>query len=314
MWLKRFIDGLHPWQGLVFWLLLLVVPELQARNLVVLSQDRAIYRDVAREVAQHYSGSLQVTTMSQLKAAPNLLASRTDITVAVGAAATEYLLQVLPVSRRLLATFLPESSWRRLSEQYGSRWPRRDRLSAIYVDQPLERQLALARLIMPAARTVGTVVGQATQPRLGKLAEVARKYQFELVHRSLAQLDNPVKRLQPLIQRSDIFIPLPDQAVFNRTTAKWILYIAYRQRVPLIGFSRKYVEAGAVAAVYSSPQQLGRQGGEFLQRYNVSAGPLPKAQFPRYYSVISNRVAARSLQLLLPSDAELSRQLKEQVR
>lgn len=299
----------------MLWLLLLVAPEVLARNLVVISQDSPIYRDVARSMAAHYTGSLQVVTTSQLKAAPNLLASRTDITVAVGAAATEHLLQVLPVSRRLLATFLPEPSWRGLLEQYGSRWrPRRDRLSAIYVDQPLERQLALARLIKPSARTVGTVVGEATRPRLRQLEKVAHKYQFELVHSSLAQVDNPVKRLQPLIQRSDIFIPLPDQAVFNRTTAKWILYIAYRQRVPLIGFSRKYVEAGAVAAVYSSPQQQGRQGGEFLQRYNDSDGPLPVAQFPYYYSVISNRVAARSLQLKLPSDIELTRQLKEQMR
>ncbi len=302
------------WGGLLL-LFCLAAPGVLASSLVVVSQDSPIYRDVTDAMSTHYAGELQVVTISQLKADPRLMASRTDITVSVGVAATEYLLQALPVSRRLLGTFLPEPSWRGLLEQYGERWrPRRDQLSAIYVDQPLERQLALARLISPAARTVGTVVGQATQARLAALKKAAYKFQFELVYSSLGKVDNPVKRLQPLIERSDIFIPLPDQAVFNRTTAKWILYIAYRQRVPLIGFSRKYVEAGAVAAVHSSPAQLGRQGGEFLQRYNSSVGPLPVAQFPRYFSVITNRVAARSLQLKLPLDMVLTHRLKESMK
>jgi len=289
-----------------------LAPSVAASTLVVISKDVAVYREVAQSIAGHFSGTLDVVSVAQVKAQPSLLAPRKDIAVAVGAAASEYLLQKLPVSQRLLATFLPEASWLQVLERHGARWsPHRDKLSVIYLEQPLERQLALARLVLPKARTVGTVVGADSEGRLAAIRTAAREQGFDLIQTSLNQADNPVKLLQPLIQQSDIFIPLPDQAVFNRTTAKWILYIAYRQRVPLIGFSRKYVEAGAVAAVYSSPRQLGRQTGDFLSRYNAEDGPLPVAQAPRYFSVISNRVAARSLQLRLPSDEVLAERLRE---
>jgi len=299
-------------QSLMLWFWALLAPAVMAETLVVISKDVAVYRDVAHAMERHFSGPLNVVSVAQVRAQPALLAPGRDITVAVGAAASEYLLQQLPLSQRLLATFLPETSWRKMLIRYGARWrPHRDQLSAIYLEQPLQRQLALARLVLPKARTVGTVVGADSAGRLPEIRKAARSYNFELVQTSLHQADNPVKLLQPLIQQSDIFIPLPDQAVFNRTTAKWILYIAYRQRVPLIGFSRKYVEAGAVAAVFSTPEQLGRQSGEFLARYNKADGPLPLSQAPRYFSVITNRIAARSLQLRLPSDDVLTERLRE---
>lgn len=296
-------------------LMLFCAPLLQAKVLVVISRDTAAYRDVTAAMASYAGTPFQVETIESLRKWPSLLSPRTDITVAVGAVATEYLLDRLPPRRRLLATFISETAWRTLLAQYETRWRRkRDTLSVLYLDQPIERQLALARLVMPAATHIGAVTGLQGPRHVDALNAAAERFNFTLNHRTLDGSEHPVRQLQPLIQQSDLFVPLADDGVFNRTTAKWILYIAYRHRVPLIGFSRKYVDAGAVAAVYSSAEQLGRQAGEFLARYNSTAGPLPPAQYPRYYSVITNRSAARSLQLSLLSDPVLSERLAEMLK
>ena len=170
-------------QSLMLWFWALLAPAVMAETLVVISKDVAVYRDVAHAMERHFSGPLNVVSVAQVRAQPALLAPGRDITVAVGAAASEYLLQQLPLSQqRLLATFLPETSWRKMLIRYGARWrPHRDQLSAIYLEQPLQRQLALARLVLPKARTVGTVVGADSAGRLPEIRKAARSYNFELV-------------------------------------------------------------------------------------------------------------------------------------
>ncbi|WP_222223244.1 ABC transporter substrate-binding protein [Marinobacterium arenosum] len=292
--------------------LLLSSSPLLARTLVVLSGDAEVYHNVAVALRVQLRDSSEVLTLEQLRQDPPAGLAQSDTLVAVGAAAFEQLLQLPPERHRLLATFIPESTYHALLARHGEAWRQKPGLlSAIYLDQPLRRQLQLARLVVPKARRIGTALGPATRHQLAELQAEAKSLNFELVHAELSADDNPVRRLQPIIERSDLFLPLPDQAVFNRTTAKWILYIAYRKRVPLIGFSRKYVEAGAVAGVYSSATQIGRQSAELLNDRADKRAPLPPPQFPKYYSVITNRVAARTLQLELPTDAALEARLQE---
>ncbi|MCV6589434.1 MAG: hypothetical protein OIF57_10445 [Marinobacterium sp.] len=282
-----------------------------SKPLVVISQNTMPYRAVAQAMEQSYGQSVHVISLENLRHQPELLAPGVDMTIAVGAVATEYLLKSLPLSQRLLACYLPRRRWQLLWRQHGDRWlQRRDQLSVLYMEQPMLRQVALARHVLPEARILGTVQMPDTQLQ-SDLEEAARQYHFTLLQRTLTADSNRVRQLQPLIRDSDIFMPAPDAALFNRTTAKWLLYISYRQRVPLIGFSRAYVEAGAVAGVYSTSAQFGRQCGELLQRYNRKADGLPPELYPRYFTVSTNRAALRSLHLRLPPDKQLMSRLKE---
>lgn len=297
---------------LVLFFVLFYAIGVNAASVVVISKDASLYQQVSNSIRQSYTGELRSITLNDAKATPSLISPSTDIMISVGVEATDFLMRQMPTSNRLLAVLIPESAYRTLRNLHKERWRgAEDHISAIFMDQPLARQLRLAKLVVPDLHRIGTALGPSTRKQLPGLKLAAKQEGVELVHAVVNSNDNPVKRLQPVIQHSDVFVPVPDSAVFNRTTAKWILYIAYRKRIPLIGFSRKYVEAGAVAAVHSTPAQLGQQAGEWLDRYNKDSHRLPKPQFPQYFSVSVNRVAARSLQMTLPENDVLVRQLQE---
>ena len=114
-----------------------------------------------------------------------------------------------------------------------------------------------------------------------------------------------------MLGRSDLLLAAPDAQVYTRSTLQGMLLSAYRANNPVIGFSSAYVRAGALAAVYSTPEQIGRQAAEMILR---AAGQtdwqLPAPQNPRYFSVEVNRDVARALGLSLEEDSRLLERLK----
>jgi ABC-type uncharacterized transport system substrate-binding protein len=108
-----------------------------------------------------------------------------------------------------------------------------------------------------------------------------------------------------VLTASDILLALPDSVVFTRDTARSVLLATYRYQRPLIGFSQAYVNAGALAAAFSSPAQIARQTAELLQSLPAGRTALPAPVYPTYFSVAVNRSVARALALDVASDAML---------
>nr|MBL8457364.1 hypothetical protein [Zoogloeaceae bacterium] len=86
-----------------------------------------------------------------------------------------------------------------------------------------------------------------------------------------------------------------------------ILLSCYRQRRPVFAYSKAYVDAGALAAVYSSPADIGRDTAEWLSSLDggVTIDALPRPRAPRQFGVAVNRQVARALSLNVPDEASL---------
>ncbi|NVK40098.1 MAG: hypothetical protein HWE39_02565 [Oceanospirillaceae bacterium] len=277
-------------------------------SLVLLSESSAIYRDVGRAIAQAFQGPLEQLEADELSPTRDL---EDDISVAVGARACELQLEHPLPPRSLICAFIPRATFASLVERYGeTELVRQQRLTAIYLDQPLGRQLHLAKLLVPEARSIGAMFGPLSISERELFVATAEAEGLSPVTLTLRENDNPIEQLQPVVRKSDVFLALPDRALFNRATAKWLLYITLQQQIAVIGFSRTYVEAGALAAVYTTPQQLGRQAGELLRALQRGEA-LTAPEFPRYFSVSTNPVVARSLALQLPDETTLEQQLGE---
>ncbi len=118
--------------------------------------------------------------------------------------------------------------------------------------------------------------------------------------------DNAAEAIKRLLRSSDLLLALHDPVALKPVTAKWLLYMAYQRGLPVIGFSRAYLKAGAVASVFSTPEQIGRQAGERLLRWLESGGTdLGDPQYPKYYSVDFNRPVAESLEIEIPDNGEV---------
>jgi len=269
--------------------------------LILLSADTAPYRQVAQIVTERYSQQLQ-TRVQPLIYAEQANLTEGAIVVAVGTKAALYASENYPY-QPTIHSYLPSRAYTQLPPQ-----PNR---SAVFVDQPIERQIQLTKLLLPEARLIGTVLGPSSiaERQLLHLEGMQRGLDVQSV--ALANHDNPIKVLQPVIESSDAFLALPDESVFNRATAKWSLYISLRLKKPLIGFSAQYVKAGAIAAVFSTPEQIGKQTIHVIDRY-LASGRLIRASFPNDFTVATNPAAAAKLNLQLPSERQLIEALKNE--
>lgn len=229
------------------------------------------------------------------------LAGTEDIIVTIGTPAAK-LVNQSPDREKTIALFITSDVYQGLIADHRSSGFR----AAVALDQSPDRIMLLARLLLPESRKVATVAGPISSARIAALQESAAYLNFTLAAKTLGEKDNPVATLSPLIGNSDIFVALPDSAVFNRAIAKWVLYLSFRSKIPVIGFSKAYTDAGALASIYTSPDNIGRQGAELVaQALNRPKTFKPGFQYPHYYTLHSNPSVARALKISLPNHTEL---------
>ncbi|MCB1895219.1 MAG: hypothetical protein H6945_19060 [Zoogloeaceae bacterium] len=205
----------------------------------------------------------------------------------------------------VLATLLSKRDAERVLSEYGTQ-----RLAAIVLDQPVERRLRLLEQLVPDVESVVVLLGNRTASHRGKIEDAIRA--AGLAPR-IAVINEPaeiVAKLEALLDPQAALLTVPDPEVYNRDTVMGILLTTYRHRRPVIGFTAAYVRAGAVAAVYSDPQDIAMQVVQLL----TTAGSL--ADFPRgilapsRFRVAINERVSRSLGLPVISELETLERLR----
>jgi putative ABC transport system substrate-binding protein len=279
-----------------------------ARVTVVLSDDSAPYQEVyqviraylddtAHEVVRVYAGELTGTSVNGARLA-----------VAVGVLAAESL-AALPARPPVLAVLVPRA-WYIKSGRVRLGDGGRRSASAIYLDQPFERQAQLIRLAFPEVRRVGVLVGAEQRSLVGELDEALRTQQLGLVHQILAADERLITPLENVLSGAELLLAVPDPLVFNRNTAQSLFLTSYRYRVPVLGYSRSLTRAGALLSLHSSPAQIGRQTAEWVNGA-IQGVPvnLPPPAYPAYFNVSINQQVARSLGFTLLPETELEQRL-----
>lgn len=177
---------------------------------------------------------------------------------------------------------------------------RRGQVSAIFIDQPAERQIALIREALPDWRRVALLAGPASAATAQSLSQAAREQRLQPMTEQARSDEGLYAALQKLLAEPAVLVATPDPNVFNSYTIQNILLTAYRQRSPVIGYSPAYVRAGAVLAIYSTPRQIGIHAAEILSA-QLAGASLPAPQSCRYFEVATNPHVARSLGITLES-------------
>jgi ABC-type uncharacterized transport system substrate-binding protein len=112
--------------------------------------------------------------------------------------------------------------------------------------------------------------------------------------------------LKSALDSVDVFFALADPQVFNSTTIGNILLTTYAAQVPVVAFSPAYVKAGALAAIYSSPVQIGGELGAIAAGF-IQTGQLPSPRYPNEFEVMVNASVARSLGVTVDAAAVTER-------
>lgn len=267
---------------------------------LLLSERGGVYSQFADSfIGAMGSGDLRqvrqvVLNNEQLEQASDLQGA--SLVVAIGTAAAK-------VAAKQAAPVLYVMSPRSIVERFLDSG-RRGRASAIYLDQPVSRQLALVRQVLPGKSRVALLAGPEVRPYLSRVRAVGQRMGFEVVSESIEDEAAVVPVLNRILPHTDVLLALPDSLVYNRNSARFVLLTTYRLQRPVIAFSQAYVTAGALAAVFSTPQQIARQAAEMARSFSVN-GVFSTPRYPSQFSVVVNRYVARSLSYDIPEDQVL---------
>ena len=276
---------------------------------IVLSEPGGAYAEVAQALRAELPAGTVVRETTDAAPDPSV---KPRLVVAIGNKACAAVAQpaVIPAGVPTLCALIPRSAFELIA---GDAAGRNRALSALYLDQPPARQMALLKLLLPKAESVAMLFGPESAPAEGAHAAAAARAGLRPAVARASGVDDLYPALQRLLEASDALLAVPDSRIYNAGSAQNILRAAIRARVPLVAFSPAYVRAGALAAVHTTPQQTGRLAG--LVARDVLAGrPLPAPLFPAEFTVTVNAAVARSLGLEVGEGEALAARLRAQER
>ncbi|HFD87023.1 MAG TPA: hypothetical protein ENJ35_05045 [Gammaproteobacteria bacterium] len=281
---------------------------------IVLSSDTAEYQTIAERIRQglrdsrHYDRTVHLLIADQISGSQknSFPVDNPGVVVTIGVKALRVVLDkkdtdTIPV----YAVFVPRLSYEKLlreSRQGIDRDPSR-RLSALFLDQPVGRQLRLAKWLSPEFSRAGVLLGTTTRILDKALARAASRLDLELVEIRAENSRKIIPALNRAKNKIDFLLTIFDPDIISRNSAKQILYLSYNHHLPVIGYSRAMVKAGALAAVYSNTDQIGRQAAEeLITALDSDPVRLPRPRYPDYYQAICNQSVVRYFHIKLECD------------
>ena len=228
----------------------------------------------------------------------------------------------LPAGTRLILLDLPSLDWR-LRDAQGpstlvlriSRLQARQRLgqgipakiSLLWSDPPLERQLRLIATILPQARRIGVLYGADSEFLLRELRQYAAPMGLEIVPQRWDDI-NDSRPLLHLFRNSDVLLGLDDPQLYNPKTAKNLLLSSYARQLPLVGPNAGFVKAGSLASTYSDQTDWLAVLDRLLDHPPTG---WPRTLYPEHFKVMGNPQVARSLGIEQVDEANVAARLAE---
>src|SRR3990167_4144746 len=211
---------------------------------LLLSDSTPPYRQFSAALKKALGEKTPNINIIELQAEEHLqpgLNGKADLIVAVGLKAGKLVMAKSDVP--VLGIMIPKASFGMLLEKQALRHPRQP-MSAIYLDQPWDRQLNFIQAALPNHRIVGVLYSPDTPIVLPRLPQ-----EMSLNAKSVRSSETLFDALENILSSSDVLLVVPDSEIYSSNNVRNILLTSYRYKVPLIGISQAYVSAGALCAI-----------------------------------------------------------------
>ncbi|MES2636067.1 MAG: ABC transporter substrate binding protein [Pseudomonadota bacterium] len=259
------------------------------------------------ELISSKNTALRVTMIDLHETDQLVVAENSELVIALGVNALEAASK-LKHTTPVIGVFTPLPAFNRLLAA-----SKRDlgNFSSIVLDQPYMRQMVLIKTIMPNVRNLGVLLGKSSSQYAELIKETGEKVAINVNAENIVLDADLIPKLNKILDSNDALMAIPDPLVYSRETAQPILLTTYRHQKPVFGYSRSYVQAGALAAVYSSTKQLAKQATEIAVKSQAAPGLLPPPQPPKYFSVAVNYQVARSFNMAIENVDKLQKKIAE---
>ncbi|MFW2373739.1 MAG: ABC transporter substrate-binding protein [Gammaproteobacteria bacterium] len=232
-------------------------------------------------------------------------AQQHKLIIALGSVASKHIFEQ-NIDTPILSLLIPTQSLERLKSLKKNQSP----WAVVFLDQPLQRQIIFSRYLLGTGKIIGFLLGPYSGKQLASITDTARNLNIDIAVEHIDNDDLLIPSIKNLINNSDTILSLPDPVAFNRKTIRGILLISYRNNMPVIGFSKSYVKSGALAAVYSTTEQISLHASEITADFIDKKEFKQTLNYPIYYSIATNLQVARTLGINIKSDSELLELIK----
>jgi ABC-type uncharacterized transport system substrate-binding protein len=277
----------------------LVLPAWGSGVALVLSDQGGSYAEYAKAFEDALNGtSWNITGRYQASTLPQST-GQAELIVTVGSEALRKTLS-RGDNPPIIATLLPRHSYEKILGEFR----RHGRITAIYLDQPPSRQAAFINHLLPGQKRIGMLFGAETKNLSGQYRQAFSNTGLVLDGEDADPDINLLPALNALLGRINILLAIPDSTIYSRANIKPILITAFRHQRPVIGYSPAFVNAGALAALHSTPIQIARQTADMITTHGIN---LPGPAAPSQFAIAINNNVAQSLGLGIPDEASIRR-------
>jgi putative ABC transport system substrate-binding protein len=267
--------------------------------IVLKSNELKIYEE-AIEVFRNSCGCSNIVdiVLSELHdedVVKELRKSRPKLIVAVG---VDALLKVKHIKDIPIVYLMIHNPWTLLSSE--------ENITGVSMDVSPGRQLAKLKEVLPEVKRVGLVYDPA---KSGAFVEKAREASRELgIKLVLKEIDRP-KNVDSAIRGIakdgiDVLWMLPDSTVITAQTVASFILSSLDNRIPILTFSEKFLDLGAVMSVSTDHLDMGKQAGEMAKRIlsGTKVADLPRVDARRVVLSL-NLKTARKIGIAVSSEA-----------
>lgn len=261
--------------------------------LILKSKDSSYYNQTIHSINNLVSNKLTITTKNT-KQKPQINDAKLIITLGISAA--NYAREHFPHTTKII-TFI--------NAKQSSSLKLKNNEIHLLIELPTEKYIQFAKQTLPEKR-----LGVLYQKNITKLSKLFDKNLYIV---ELAQSSKIISATRDIISSADALVALPNKEIFNRHSLKGILLSTYQNNTPIISYSPAHVKAGAIAAIFASPVNLGEHAADIIQSMLSKQSYHSKQHYAKHYSIKINHRVAQSLGLTLKSAESLSIKMKEEI-
>lgn len=143
----------------------------------------------------------------------------------------------------------------------------------ISMNPPPEKQLSELLAVLPAANNIGLLYDpDQTGVFVQGARDAAEKMNVNLMATAVRRSRDVPLLLNNMKGKVSVFWMLPDITVITPETVESILLFSLENNVPILTFSEKYLEFGAMLSIGIDPFDIGCQAGEMAQKIFSGSG------------------------------------------
>jgi len=228
--------------------------------------------------------------------------NKTDIIVAIGPTGMETADREYPKTKKLFISTDPN--------KYKLDSVKNKDDAILYMAQSYCRQIKFTKLLNPNWKTISLISSKEKPIDKTAIQQCAKSLNIKTHIVSTTDGHYLTDTIKLALNHSDVLLALPDKNIYNSRSVKNILLTSYRNRKPIIGFSKNFVNAGALAAIYSSADQIANSANNLIDKYYKQNKKFKqKTNYPDNFDISVNRQVFRALNITIPDIEILKKSL-----